>query len=269
MLHTHEQVKWILTMEDDWTKTRTYVMGSRLLLGVLRTLEKYEVEETDQSYTLRINEKERAPSATVKTRYRMAEDLNKQYPSIVRALFKLRDLGLITGYNIEKGDHEIAVYAWTYKAVILLPETAPLEPLSGTYTKLFGDWEDWARHICDLIKCEVDEAKAIMTFLCWMSRDFLRWIRDEIVLPANYHKEKLPELESHEYWRRLAIKYVIKEYVLYMSEDSEKYFGEAFKNLSGQDLKITNSLSDGLKKVLRFAGTMFSGEEFQHLRYIG
>ena len=116
------------------------VLGSGLLLDVLETLEKYEVEETDESYTLTINQKERRSKGESKSQYRVAEDLNKKYPSIVRALSRLEQMSLITRtQNVEKGKRTPIIFGWTHKAVVLFPEITSLDSLSGTYNEFFGD----------------------------------------------------------------------------------------------------------------------------------
>jgi len=256
-------------MKGDWTYNRIEVLGSKLLSDVLGTVEKYEVEETAGSYKLTINQKEDEPEGEVKSQYRIAEDLKKKYPSIVRALSKLEQLGLVTRtQNAKKEKRTPVVFVWTHKAVVLFPEIAPLDSLSGTYNEFFGDWKDCAHYFSDLLKCEEDEAEAILTFLCWISRSFLRWVRDEIILPLNERGEDPPDLDNHEYWRKLALRYLIEEYIVHMSEDQDKYFKEALKNIGEKDLKILDSLFNGLKKVLNFGVTTLSSKEFGVFKYI-
>jgi len=256
-------------MNGDWTHHRTEVLGSKLLSDVLETLEKYEVEETEEFYGLTINQKERELEGEDKSQYRIAEDLKKKYPSIVRALSKLEQLGFITRVqSTEKGKRTPTIFAWTYKAVVLFPDLAPVDALSGTLNRLFGDWKDCMRYFSDRIKCEENEAEAILTFLCWASRNFLTWIRDEIILPLNEKGVSIPDLDNCEYWRELAIRYLIKEYILHITEDPEKYFKEAFKNIQEENLKILDSLFNGFKKVLKFGEDLLSDIEVQNLKYI-
>lgn len=256
-------------MNGDWMIHRTKVLGSKLLSDVLETLEKYDVEETEESYKLTINQKEDAHEGEAKSQYRVAEDLKKKYPSIVRALSRLEQMSLITRtQNAEKGKRTPIIFAWTYKAVILFPEIAPLDSLSGTYNEFFGDWKDCAHYFSDLVKCEEDEAEAILTFLCWTSRSFLRWVRDEIILPLDERGEGPPDPDNHEYWRQLAMRNLVKEYLIHMIQNPQKYFDEAFRNIPKEKLGISNSLFNGLKKVLKFGENLLSGIEIQNLKYI-
>jgi len=253
----------------DWTAHRTAVLSSRILPDVLRTLEKYEVQEADESYTLTIGKKEGGSPSENKSQYRIAEDLRKKYPSIVRALSRLEEFGLISkAQKTEAGKRSPTFFVWTHKGVILFPDIAPVDSLSGTYNRIFGDWNDCVRYLSDFLGTQEDEANAIMTFLCWMSRRFLRWVRDEIILPKDEKAESLPELENHEYWRKLAMRYLLEEYIVHISEDPDKYFSEALSHLAEDELKISRTLSNGIAKVLKFGQSMLAGKELNGLRYI-
>ena len=53
-----------------------------------------------------------------------------------------------------------------------------------------------------------------------------------------------------------------------MSEDPNKYFKDSFKNITEEDLRILDSLFNGLKKVLKFGINLLSDIEVHDLKYI-
>ncbi len=253
-------------MIDNWQSHRIKVLNSQLLSDVLSTIELFHLEKIEEYYIVKIIGKEdKTREAKPLSQYRIAEKLEKKYPSIIRALSKLEKMDLITKV---KKNPRANTFSWTHKAVVLFPEFAPFKPLSGTYNTLFGDWKECINHFSDMVSCNKDEAEAILTFLCWISRRFLGWVRDEIIFSLNQKGEDFPVVENHKYWRNLAIKYLIKEYILFISEDSKKYFSEAFENISKEDLMSLNLFFNGLRKTLKSGEKMLSIKYLDNLKYI-
>lgn len=234
---------------SSWEYVRAKVLTSKILRQVLEKLELYEVEVADSSYTLRIKDHKGLKKGVAKSRYRIAEELGKKYPSVIRALRILKDHDL----TLERKKGKAVTYVWTLKAVILFPEMATVDNLSGFYQAIFGDPDEFRDYWSSLLGLSKEEAKSLLDFLCWNSVDFISWIRDDIFLPYDEGDEEgLPDPNDTEYWRKMAIVYLLKEYFLYISEDPEGYFDDLKKNLASYAHKEIPMCIKAFDKLRRF-----------------
>lgn len=214
---------------ESWGYARAKILTSEILRQVLEKLEFYEVEMEDSSYTLKIKDHKGLRKGKAKSRYRIAEELGKKYPSVIRALGILKDYGL----TLEDKRGKSVTYVWTLKAVVLFPEMAAVDCLSGLLERIFGRWEkfsDWLSSLCELSE---EEAESLIHFVCWNCVDFISWIRDDIFLPCeDKGEEDLPDPDDNRYWWKTALVYMLKEYFLNISDDSKTYFNNLKKDLA-------------------------------------
>jgi hypothetical protein len=247
-----------------WISDYITVLNSLPLQNVLKTLEKYERGETDNSYLPLMGAWEDTLQGKEKSQYQIAKELKKQYPGIQKLLLKLKEKGLVAKIlTSEKGKRDSIIYGWTFKAGILFPEFAPIEVISGIFRRVFGEWNECIRFFSLYIGCDKIEARGILLFLCWLRRKFLRWVRDELFLPRSEKGDNLLKLGNYKYWRKIGIQYLIREYFLYISDDVEIYFAENFKDIPDKSFDNVESILHGLDKVLQYAETILLKRELK------